>query len=183
MTDVIDLRGSGIVARAGLEAPVQKGMASLERLSELFETGHDGLAADMLRKRNNSNPTNEGLEMAVNMGDNFTESEMRRWFRELEGQDVGLSEALLDFKFNLFSEADPAVAANTAFQLYESGILDDASKMEASEMLLEYGSPDKAILMIGSIENIEFRVAASQLATTAAKAIKNIESQADAWRL
>jgi glycosyltransferase involved in cell wall biosynthesis/tetratricopeptide (TPR) repeat protein len=183
MTDVIDLRGSGIVARAGLEAPVQKGMASLERLSELFETGHDGLAADMLRKRNNSNPTNEGLEMAVNMRDNFTESEMRRWFRELERQDVNLSEALLDFKFNLFSEADPAVAANTAFQLYESGILNDASKMEASEMLLECGSPDKAILMIGSIENIEFRVAASQLAATSARAIKNIESQADAWRL
>ena len=111
MTDVIDLRGSGIVARVGLEAPVQKGMASLERLSELFETGHDGLAADILRKRNNSNPTNEGLEMAVNMRDNFTESEMRRWFRELERQDVNLSEALLDFKFNLFSEADPAVAS------------------------------------------------------------------------
>jgi len=183
MTDVIDLRGSGIVARAGLEAPVQKGTASLERLSELFETGHIGLATDMLRKRNNSNPSNDGLEIAVNMRDNFTESEMRRWFRELEEKDVSLREDLLDFKFNLFSETDPVVAANTAFQLYESGTLDDESKLEASEMLLECGSPDKAILMIGSIENIELRVAASQLATTAAKAIKKIESQADAWRL
>ena len=51
------------------------------------------------------------------------------------------------------------------------------------EILLECGSPDKAILMIGSIENIEYRVAASQLAATAAKGIKKIESQADAWRL
>ena len=82
-----------------------------------------------------------------------------------------------------FQRRIPQLLQIRLFQLYESGILDDASKMEASEMLLECGSPDKALLMIGSIENIEYRVAASHLATTAAKAIKKIESQADAWRL
>ena len=101
MTDMVDLRGSGASAREGLESPVQKGVATLKRLSELFETGHSGLAADILRKMNNSNLSNDGLEMAVNMRDNFSESEMRRWFRELEERDVRLNEALLDFKFNL----------------------------------------------------------------------------------
>ena len=54
MTDMVDLRGSGASAREGLESPVQKGVATLKRLSELFETGHSGLAADILRKMNNS---------------------------------------------------------------------------------------------------------------------------------
>ena len=183
MTDMMDLRGSGIPAREGLESPVQKGVATLKRLSELFETGHIGLAADMLRKRNNSKPCGKSVELAANMGEIFSDAEMRRWFREIEKEDIMLSDSLLDLKFNLFSGEDTAVAANTAFQMHNSGTLHDNAKIGAAEMLLECGSPEKALLVVGTIQTVDFRVNASKLAVKVARAIKGIEAQADAWGL
>ena len=57
-----------------------EGVASLEEIVELFETVMAGLQPTCFEK-GIIQSTNEGLEMAVNMRDNFTESEMRRWFR------------------------------------------------------------------------------------------------------
>ena len=65
MTSDIDLRGKGLGARQGLGVKEHKINISLERISELFDTGHQSLASNLLKNRNNTSLELNGLILAA----------------------------------------------------------------------------------------------------------------------
>ena len=181
MTETIDLRGSGELAKEGFEEWRERPDTPLGRILQLFETGHRELAVDLLRNKNNSEPTCESMEIVIDWRDYFSKVEIRKWFIDMELEDRELGGDLLAFKFNQFLGWDSEISAKTGFEMHLSGILNDNQKMDLSEVLIRIGSLEKAISVIKSIENEDYRVDAIKLAKIATKGMKKIEDQAEAW--
>ena len=181
MASDIDLRGRGLGARQGLGVQEQEIKVSLERISELFDTGHQSLASNLLKNRNNTSLELKGLVLAVERQSSFRMEEFRRWFSDLQSKEAEFSQELLRLRFEAFLEYDLKVAVDTASLLFEKDFLNDDMRIEVSKAAIKYGDFQLGLDILLDTENRSSSEDASKLAGIAARSFSIVEEQAEAW--
>ena len=181
MASDIDLRGKGLGARQGLGIQDRKIIASLERITELFDTGHQSLASDLLKNRNNTSLELKGLILAVEKRSFFRMDEFRRWFSNLQSEESEFDQELLGLRFEAFLEYDLKVAFDTAALLFEKDFLHNDMRIKASETAIKFGDFQLGLDILLDTENGSSSEDASRLAGIAARSFSIVEEQAKAW--
>ncbi len=181
MTSDIDLRGKGLGARQGLGVKEHKINVSLERISELFDTGHQSLASNLLKNRNNTSLELKGLILAAERCSFFRMNEFRRWFSDLQSKESEFDQELLGLQFEAFLEYDLKVAFDTAALLFEKDFLYGDMRIKASETAIKYGDFQLGLNMLLDTENGSSSEDASRIAGIAARSFSIVEEQAKAW--
>ena len=177
----MDLRGSGTDAREGLVSRSEKGLSTIERILELFETGHQSLAIDLLRTKNNAEPDAESLSLAVEWEKFLPKREIGIWFSKVIQEDSDISERLVQIFLSDFSNGDISLSSKAVNGLLKRGKISDGFALIAAETVYADGQFREAMEILENTNEISSKKGFSELYRKIAKSIDSIDEQADAW--
>ena len=177
----IDLRGSGTDAREGLVSRSERGLSTIERILELLETGHQSLAIELLRTRNNNNPDSESLALAIEWEESLPKREIGMWFSKVIQEDSDISERLVQIFLADFSDGDIALSTKAVTGLLRRGKISDSFALIAAKTVYAGGRFKEAMEILEDTGEISPKQEFSELYRKIAKSIDSIDGQADAW--